>query len=155
MKSLILCLSLIWVLGCTTDDAWTPEPIDVASLGLPDGWSITAHGLIMPPGYCEGADGIPYYCGDQGGGGGGGGGGFPGGGGGGGGVTCSSVTMEVYATCQVRPCIFAYDNSTRTGRTNVTYEVRTTCSDGSSSSSRFTVSTNDGRCDAQTCGDEP
>lgn len=91
MKNVILFVCLIWVLGCATGDDWAPEPIDVETLDLPDGWGVTVLGLIMPPGYCEGSDGIPYYCGGDGGGPPGGGtGGGDGGGGGGYGYGCGS-----------------------------------------------------------------
>jgi hypothetical protein len=90
MKNVILFVCLIWAMGCAVGDDWTPEPIDVESINLPDGWGITVLGLIMPPGYCEGSDGIPYYCGDTGGGPGGGTGGGEGGGGGYGSAPCGS-----------------------------------------------------------------
>jgi hypothetical protein len=92
MKSLILCLSLCFAIGCATDDAWTPEPIDMESLDIPEGWSITEYGLILPPGYCPGPDGILLPC-DPGEGGGQPGGGTGGGTGGGGGGSCSSSPL--------------------------------------------------------------
>lgn len=60
MKNAFLFLVLVFgVVACVEDDA-APQ--------MPDGWGITSLGLIMPPGYCEGSDGIPYYCGEDGGG---------------------------------------------------------------------------------------